>query len=129
MAMGKRKRGVRQSAMWIATNELPRTSAHPFYEQLSGVWTKPDSIRMLRSCARGLCANDGTPQSGARSVFSTVVDWVLRRTRFGARDCLAGGHSFALRRFLDMELVAAPPDHSTISRTRRLIDLETHREP
>ena len=35
---------------------------------------------------------------------------------------------FALRRFLDLEWVEAPPDHSTISRTLRLIDLETHRE-
>ena len=38
------------------------------------------------------------------------------------------GDSFALRRFLDLELVQTSPDHSTISRTRRLIDLETHRE-
>ena len=75
-----------------------------------------------------LCGEDGATQAGARSLFSTVVDWVLRRTRFGARDCLAGADSFALRGFLDMELVEAPPDHSTISRTRRLIDLETHRE-
>ena len=36
--------------------------------------------------------------------------------------------SFSLRQFLDLELPEAPPDHSTISRTRRLIDLETHRE-
>ena len=36
--------------------------------------------------------------------------------------------SFALRQFLDLELPEATPDHSTISRTRRLIDLETHRE-
>ena len=35
--------------------------------------------------------------------------------------------SFALRRFLGLELPDAPPDHSTISRTRRLIDLDTHR--
>lgn len=35
--------------------------------------------------------------------------------------------SFALRRFLGLELPEAPPDHSTISRTRRLIDLDTHR--
>jgi transposase len=34
--------------------------------------------------------------------------------------------SFALREFLGLVLPAAPPDHSTISRTRRLIDLETH---
>jgi transposase len=36
--------------------------------------------------------------------------------------------SFALRRFLGLELPEAPPDHSTISRTRRLIDLERHEE-
>jgi transposase len=36
--------------------------------------------------------------------------------------------SFALRQFLDLELPEATPDHSTISRTRRLIALETHRE-
>jgi transposase len=35
--------------------------------------------------------------------------------------------SFALRDFLGLGLESAPPDHSTISRTRRLIDLETHR--
>jgi transposase len=32
----------------------------------------------------------------------------------------------ALREFLGLVLPAAPPDHSTISRTRRLIDVETH---
>jgi transposase len=31
-----------------------------------------------------------------------------------------------LREFLGLVLPEAPPDHSTISRTRRLIDLETH---
>jgi transposase len=34
--------------------------------------------------------------------------------------------SFALREFLGLVLPAAPPDHSTISRTRRVIDLETN---
>ena len=34
--------------------------------------------------------------------------------------------SLALRDFLGLALDEAPPDHSTISRTRRLIDLETH---
>jgi len=36
--------------------------------------------------------------------------------------------SLALRRFLRVGLEESPPDHSTISRTRRLIDVETHRE-
>jgi hypothetical protein len=35
--------------------------------------------------------------------------------------------SFALRDFLGVGLDSAPPDHSTMSRTRRLIALEAHR--
>jgi transposase len=35
--------------------------------------------------------------------------------------------SLALRGFLGLGLEEMPPEHSTISRTRRLIDLETHR--
>ena len=35
--------------------------------------------------------------------------------------------SLALRGFLGLGLAEAPPEHSTISRTRRLIDVETHR--
>src|SRR2546427_8938802 len=34
--------------------------------------------------------------------------------------------SLALRSFLDVGLKEMPPDHSTLSRTRRLIDVETH---
>ena len=36
--------------------------------------------------------------------------------------------SLALRRFLRIGLDERTPDHSTISRTRRLIDIDTHRE-
>ena len=36
--------------------------------------------------------------------------------------------SLTLRDFLGLAFSDAPPDHSTISRTRRLIDLETHRD-
>jgi transposase len=36
--------------------------------------------------------------------------------------------SLGLRRFLGIGLNESTPDHSTISRTRRLIDLDTHRK-
>ena len=36
--------------------------------------------------------------------------------------------SLALRRFVGIGLDEYTPDHSTISRTRRLIDVDTHRE-
>jgi transposase len=36
--------------------------------------------------------------------------------------------SLSLRSFLGFDLTETTPDHSTISRTRRLIDLKTHRK-
>jgi len=35
MAMGRREQQGRQEEFWIAHTELPRTAAHPFYEQLN----------------------------------------------------------------------------------------------
>ena len=34
--------------------------------------------------------------------------------------------SLSIRTFLDVALHEVPPDHSTLSRARRLIDVETH---
>jgi hypothetical protein len=37
MAMGRRKDRARTPGLWIATNELPRTGGHPFYQRLNQV--------------------------------------------------------------------------------------------
>ena len=37
MAMGKRKRRARQAALWVATQDLPRSAAHPFYRRLNRI--------------------------------------------------------------------------------------------
>jgi len=41
---------------------------------------------------------------------------------------VAAGDSLGLREFLGIGLDEQPADHSTISRTRRLIDVETHKK-
>ncbi len=37
MAMGRREQQRRQEELWITHTELPRTAAHPLYEQLNRV--------------------------------------------------------------------------------------------
>jgi transposase len=37
MAMGRRKDRAHTPGLWIATNELPRTSGHPFYQRLNQI--------------------------------------------------------------------------------------------
>src|SRR5262245_22659453 len=37
MAMGKRRRRPTQASMWVATQDLPRSAAHPFYARLNQI--------------------------------------------------------------------------------------------
>ena len=74
-----------------------------------------------------LCAPFYAERSFAGSVFSPALIGYFEGLDSERAIAWRGADSFALRQFLDLELVEASPDHSTISRTRRLIDLETHK--
>jgi transposase len=127
MAMGIRKRRPRQASMWIATTDLPTTAAHPFYERLNRIL---DDAR-FDEFVEGLCARfyapTGRPGLPPGRYFRLLLVGYFEGLDAERAIAWRAADSFALRRFLHLELPEAPPDHSTISRTRRLIDLETHR--
>jgi transposase len=75
-----------------------------------------------------LCGEIRATIADAGDLLSSTADRVFRGHRGGARHCLAAGGLVGLRRFVGIALDEYTPDHSTISRTRRLIDLDTHRE-
>jgi hypothetical protein len=52
MAMGKRKRYAKQTSMWVATQDLPRSAAHPFYVRLNQILEQHD----FDGYVEGLCA-------------------------------------------------------------------------
>ncbi|HEU5256773.1 MAG TPA: transposase [Vicinamibacterales bacterium] len=127
MAMGKRKRN-RQPNMWVATTDFPTAASHPFYTRLN---------QLLRDhgfddFAEGQCAPFYADTMGRPGLPPGIYFRLLLIGYFEGIDSERGiawraTDSFALRDFLGVGLDSAPPDHSTISRTRRLIDLETHR--
>jgi len=49
--MGKRKRHAKQTLMWVATQDLPRSAAHPFYTRLNQNLDKHD----FDGYVEGLC--------------------------------------------------------------------------
>ena len=108
----------------LATADFPTAASHPFLHALESAAARAWIRRLRRSSVR---RHDGPTRSAARDPFSAVVDRLFRGHRFGARHCVARGGLVRVARLLDVGLEAAPPDLSTISRTRRLIDLETHR--
>ena len=128
MAMGQRKR-ERQETFWVATSELPQTPGHPFYERLNKILDGQGFDRFVQERCRKFYAD----QMGRPSLPPAIYFRMLLVGYFEGIDSERGiawrvADSMALRRFLGYDLTDQTTDHSTLSRNRRLIDLETHEE-
>jgi transposase len=128
MAMGKRKRRARQAAMWIAAQDLPRSASHPFYRRLNRLLDDAQ----FDAFVEGACATFYAPVMGRPSLAPGRYFRLLLLGYFEGLDseraiAWRAADSLSIRSFLGLELHEPTPDHSTISRTRRLIDVETHR--
>src|SRR6202162_2045094 len=129
MAMSKRSGGEKQEDIWIAHTELAVALGHPFYNRLNELLEGAGFYKFVeRLCARFYHARLGRP-----SLMPGVYFRALLVGYFEGIDSERGiawrlADSLALRRFLRIGLDERTPDHSTISRTRRLIDIDTHRE-
>src|SRR3954470_21340025 len=126
MAMGIRE--GEQSSLWVATSDLPASPGHPFYARLNAVLEAHAFDRFVED----LCRRFYAPVMGRPSLTPGRYFRLLLVGYFEGIDAERGiawraTDSLAIRTFLRLPLDEAPPDHSTISRTRRLIDLETHR--
>src|SRR5215203_117269 len=126
MAMGTR--ASEQSSLWVATSDLPMSPGHPFYTRLNALLDAHDFDRFVEDLCRGFYA----PVMGRPGLTPGRYFRLLLVGYFEGLDSERGiawraTDSLALRGSLRVALHEPPPDHSTISRTRRLIDLETHR--
>ena len=128
MAMGRRaKQRRQQSDFWIAHTELPRTAGHPFYERLNQVLVERGFDEFVEAqCERFYAETMGRPSLTPGRYFRLLLIGYFEGLDGERGIAWRAEDSLALRRFLEMELSEQPPDHSTISRTRRLIDVETH---
>ncbi len=126
MAMGTRE--TDQPPLWIATSDLPTSPGHPFYARLTTLLDGHHVDRFVE----GLCDRFYAPVMGRPSLAPGRYFCLLLVGSFEGIDSERGiawraTDSLAVRSFLRVAVDEAPPDHSTIARTRRLIDLETHR--
>jgi transposase len=127
MAMGQRTH-EEQTGMWVAVSELPKSVSHPFYEKLNRLLAEHGFDEFVETQCRGFYAEKmGRPSLAPGQYFRFML--------LGYFECLDSERAMAwraadssgVRAFLGLALTEAAPDHSTISRTRRLIDLDTHR--
>ena len=127
MAMGKRRRRARQPSMWVASADLPRGGGHPFYERLHGVLDEAGFDTFVeRECATFYADGVGRPSLAPGRYVRMLLLGYFEGLDSERAIAWRAADSLSLRQFLDIALHEAAPDHSTVSRTRRRIDLETH---
>jgi transposase len=127
MALGKRRRRQpKQTSMWVATQDLPRNVAHPFYTRLNQILDENDFDGYVEGLCERFYAEDGRPGLPPGRYFRLLLIGYFEGLDAERAIAWRAADSVALREFLGLVMPEAPPDHSTISRTRRLIDVETH---
>jgi transposase len=125
MAMGKRK--PKQEPLFFSAQEIPRAASHPFYTKVNEILERNRVDKRLEH----LCKRFYRPVMGRPSMAPGVYFRMLLLGYFEGIDSERGiawrvADSFSLREFLGFSLTESTPDHSTMSRTRRLIPVETH---
>jgi transposase len=127
MAMGRRRKRMRQEHLWTRPASLPVSASHPFYERLNRVLDE----NKFDDFAEGLCERFYAEAMGRPGLAPGIYFRLLMVGYFEGIDSERGiawraSDSLSIRSFVRIALDETVPDHSTISRTRRLMDVETH---
>src|SRR6516162_5284232 len=127
MAMGTRRE--RQEELWIPTCTLARPASHPFYQRLNQLLVEHDFDRFAEGqCRRFYAATMGRPGLAPGIYFRLLLLGYFEGIDSERGIAWRAGDSLSIREFVGIPLNEGTPDHTTISRTRRLIDVETHRQ-
>jgi len=127
MAMSEGEQS-RQREMWIETEALVKAPGHPFYRRLNQLLRQHGFDAHVASLCEKFYSETGRP-----SVPPAVYFRMLMIGYFEGLDSERGiawrcEDSLSLREFLGYGLDEHTPEHSTLSRIRHRIDIETHRE-
>ena len=127
MAMGKREKS-RQQSFWVATDSAGlRAPGHAFYDRLSTLlddWGFDEFVESL--CLRFYADPMGRPSLSPGRYFRSLLIGYFEGLDSERGIAWRLADSLSLRGFLDLDVEDSTPHHSTLSRTRRLMDVETH---
>src|SRR6202044_834112 len=127
--LGTRKQREKQEDIWIAHTELPSAPGHPFYQRLHELLEGEKFDEYVEGrCTKFYAAEVGRPSRTPGIYFRSLLLGYFEGIDSERGIAWQLADSLGLRRFVGIGLDEDTPDHTTISRTRRLIDLETHRE-
>jgi transposase len=126
MALGKRV-AQNQADFWIATDRLAPAPAHPFYQKLNQILTASGfDAFCATSCQKFYAQKLGRPSIPPGVYFRMLMLGYFEKLASEREIAWRCADSLALRAFLGYRVDESTPDHSSLSRTRNRIDLETH---
>src|SRR3974390_1447470 len=129
MSMGTRKHRQRQEQLWVTHTELATGPGHPFYRRLNELLDGEKFDEFCEGeCAKFYADNNGRPSLTPGTYFRLLLIGYFEGIDSERGIAWRCADSLGLREFLRIGLDEQTPNHSTISRTRRLIDVETHRK-
>src|SRR5271169_5335588 len=127
MAMGTRKKRERQEDFWVSS-ETVGTPAHAFYDRLNEVLDRHHFDRTVeRLCRRYYKGRLGRPSITPGVYFRSLMLGYCEGIDSERGIAWRLADSLSLRKFIAYSLTEETPDHSTLSRTRRLYSVETHK--
>jgi transposase len=124
--MGKREEQA--TPMWVSAVDLPKSPGHPFYARLNEVLDRAGFDRFVEKKCAKFYASVGRPSLRPGRYFRLQLLGYFEGLDSERGMAWRAADSLAVRSFLGLGIDQRGPDHSTISRTRRLIDVETHQE-
>jgi transposase len=127
MAMGIRRE--HQEELCIRTCILARLAGHPFYQRLNQLLAAHDFDRFVEGkCRRFYAAVMGRPGLPPGVYFRLLLVGYFEGIDGERGIVWRAGDSLSIRDVVGIPLNEGAPDHTTVSRARRLIDVETHQE-
>ncbi len=125
MALGRRS--PKQRSLWVETSQLRARAGHPFYSRLNEILERVK----FDAYVERLCRKYYAPTMGRPSIAPGVYFRCFLVGYFEGIDSERGiayrvSDSLSLREFLGLSLEEATRDHSTLSKTRRLLSMGTH---
>ena len=127
--MGTRKDQEQQEELWVPHGALPQGASHPFYQRMKQLLEESRFDEFVEGgCQRFYAEKRGRPSLAPGMYFRLLLIGYFEGIDSERGMAWRASDSLALRRFLRVGLEESPPEHSTIWRRRRLMDVETHRE-
>src|SRR5215475_1326735 len=129
MAMGTRKQRERQQDLWIATSDVVETPGNAFYDRLNQILDEHKFDQKVEAVCHKFYKKSpyGRPSMAPGVYFRSLLIGYFEGLDSERGIAWRTADSLSLRKLLGYALDEATPDHSTISRTRRLYWLETHK--